>query len=80
MDWITKTGEKIPIKKMTDSHLANAIASIERYADECEEVVGGFDHSGYIPDVPVPAHKVLENHPFYAVLKAEQERRAKCTT
>lgn len=27
--WVTKSGEKIPINKMTDSHLENAIMYIE---------------------------------------------------
>jgi len=31
-NWTTREGIKIPINKMTDSHLANSIKYLERYA------------------------------------------------
>lgn len=33
--WVTKSGEKIPINKMTDSHLENAIT----YIDNSNEII-----------------------------------------
>lgn len=35
--WVTKSGEKIPINKMTDSHLENAITYIE-HSDEIIDI------------------------------------------
>ena len=41
--WETKNGDKISIRKMSDTHLVNAIKFLERqsaYEEECLEALG----------------------------------------
>ena len=41
--WETKSGDKLSIRKMSDSHLINAIKFLERqsdYEEECWEALG----------------------------------------
>lgn len=42
--WVTKEGKVIPIKKMTDAHLINAINGIQRYLhsynEDIEDIYG----------------------------------------
>jgi hypothetical protein len=90
-NWTTKTGEIIPIRKMTDSHLANAIACMERVAASRANwdanglaVFGGSvngEQAGYAIDAALDALEehgadlYLEGDPMYEALIAEQDRR-----
>lgn len=41
--WKTKNGDKLSIREMSDAHLLNAIACLERqsnYEDDCWEALG----------------------------------------
>lgn len=43
MYWETKDGRKIPLKEMTDTHLVNTIAYLDRRYDEYERYLDGID-------------------------------------
>ncbi len=47
MIWTTRTGEKIRIRDLTDTHLRNIIALIERRLKDAEaEIDAGYSYSG----------------------------------
>jgi len=87
--WTTKDGQKIPIKEMTATHLANTIALIERQAEaECVRLI--LEGENFLPCVNGEyAQDSIENdldnlmdyglnpneiHPMYDDLVAEQIR------
>ena len=41
--WTNKSGEEIPLKNMTEDHLRNALALVQRRLQESEIVNGGID-------------------------------------
>ncbi len=47
MIWTTRTGHKIRIRDLTDAHLRNIIALVERRLTEAEaEIDAGYSYSG----------------------------------
>lgn len=89
--WTTRTGERIPIRKMTDSHLANAIAMMERVAKQrADTALSGLmmfastvngEQAGYAVEAEIDALEeygadcFLDGDPLYAALCEEQARR-----
>lgn len=64
--WVSQDGEKIPVVRMHDSHLLNALRLIERSAGEL--VAKG----AKIEDV---ARALDEKVPCYALMAKERQRR-----
>jgi hypothetical protein len=88
--WTTRDGTQIPVSEMTDSHLANAIAYLERTADarlayETANLLSGPTPTGAMAQdayeqgmqelFDMTPDDYLEQDDAYQALLAEKERR-----
>lgn len=73
--WTTKTGQKIRIKDMTDSHLTNTIRLLERNADAAEAMCPCDGDKGWCFCGPLTYVEPSQLSPLYGDLVAEATRR-----
>lgn len=66
--WVTKTGERIPVSEMTDSHIQNAWTVFSKDLDESWAAENDIDQWGYFDALQAQAKRL-------GMLKREANRR-----
>jgi hypothetical protein len=82
MYWTTKTGEKIPYKKLEDSHLLNILQWVKSKADTgflLESGGGGHNADDIWYDSKwIEGQKVLDYYNYKELLKEAKRRKLTC--